>query len=170
MNRIIIGIDNGISGGLVALSDHPGPPIAMTIMPIRRHRSRNEVDVSALSEWLHQACGGWPECATYVIEEPNNSRNAGTAYAVASCFHAIRGYLESKRHSWHRITPQSWQKAMIPKCKAGETKIRALAKARELWPDENWLASKRCKTPHAGLVDAALIAEFGRRSLTVSNG
>jgi len=46
------------------------------------------------------------------------------------------------------------------KREAGMTKVLALAKANELAPDETWLASKRCTTPHDGMVDAFLIARY----------
>jgi len=161
---IYIGIDNGISGGLVALSDHPGPPIATLAMPSARWRSRNEVDIRRVHIWLSEVCNGNLSNAIYAIEEPNNSRNAGTAYSVASSFHSFRGFFEAKILPFERITPQRWQKTMLGKVPTGETKTAALAKANELWPDETWLATPRSKTPHMGIVDAALIAEYGRRN------
>jgi hypothetical protein len=42
---IVIGIDNGISGGIVAISAHHGLIIATTAMPSKKHRARNEVDI-----------------------------------------------------------------------------------------------------------------------------
>jgi len=159
---VYIGIDNGLTGALVALSDHPGPPIGMLAMPSVRHRNRNEVNIRAVHLWLSEVTGGNLSNATYVIEEPNNSRNASTAYSVASSFHSLRGFFEAKMLSWHRITPQSWQKEMLGKVPAGDTKPAALARCRQLWPAETWLASPRCSKPHEGLIDAALIAEYAR--------
>lgn len=160
---IYIGIDNGISGGIAVLSDMAGvAPIALSMIPSLRHRSRNEIDIAALDAWLASIGNGWHIGATYIIEEPNNSRNAGTAYSVAASFHSIRGYLIAKQRRWHRITPQAWQRVMLPGCAAGDTKPAALAKARQLWPTETWKATPRCTTPHVGIVDAALIAEYGR--------
>jgi hypothetical protein len=166
---IIIGIDNGISGGLVAISAHHGLIIATTAMPSRKHRTRNEVDIQAVHRWISGITDGQPGRAAYIIEEPNNSRNASTAYSVAGSFHALRGYLEAYHADARRITPQSWQKAMMGKVPAGETKAFALAKAREIWPEESWLASPRRKVPHEGIVDAALIAEYGRKHLLKNN-
>jgi len=159
---IIIGIDNGISGGIVAISEAHGAIIGMTKMPVRKHRTRKEVDIRAVHLWLTNITGGNLSNADYVIEEPNNSRNASTAYSVASSFHSLRGFFEAKMLNWHRITPQSWQKYMLGKVPKGETKAHALKMARHLWPDENFHASPRCKTAHEGIVDAALIAEYYR--------
>jgi len=158
-----IGIDNGITGALVAISDYDGRIIDMTTMPVKKHRTRNEVDIRAVHLWLSQATGGNLSNADYVIEEPNNARNASTAYSMAASFHSLRGFFETKMLNWNRVTPQAWQKYMLGKVPKGETKNAALIRANEIWPDENWHATRRCKTPHAGLIDAALIAEYGRR-------
>jgi hypothetical protein len=77
-------------------------------------------------------------------------------------FGAIRGVLECKSIRHVRITPHAWQKIMLPGCAKGDTKPASLAKARQLWPQEAWLASPRCKVPNHNLCDAALIAEYGR--------
>lgn len=159
---IYIGIDNGLSGALVALSDHPGPPIAVLVMPRTKWRKRNEVDIITVHIWLSDVTGGNLSNAEYLIEEPNNSRTASTAYSVASSFHSFRGFFNAKCLPFTRITPQSWQRAMLGKVPTGETKIAALKKAQEIWPSESWRASRRCTKPHAGLVDASLIAEYGR--------
>jgi len=162
MSTVIIGIDNGISGALVAISSAHGSIIGMTTMPSVKHKSRNEVNVRAVHLWLSEVTGGNLSNADYVIEEPNNSRTPSTAYSVASSFHSLRGFFETKMLRYSRITPQSWQKYMLGKVPKGETKAYALAKANEIWPDERWLATPRCKTPHEGLVDAALIAFYAR--------
>jgi len=156
---VVIGIDNGISGALVALGDC-GSFIEAITMPSQRWRSRNEVDVKAVHKWLLNVTGGDLTKAHYIIEEPNNSRTPSTAYSVASSFHSLRGLFDTKHLSYDRITPQSWQKAILGKVPKGETKTYALAKAKELWPDERFLASPRCKTAHSGVVDGALIAYY----------
>jgi len=163
MSLIVIGIDNGVSGGLVAISHHHGLIMDKLPMPVQRWRSRNEVNVRAVHKWIDDVTNGNLSNAFYIIEEPNNSKNASTAYSVASSFHSLRAFFETKFLPFERITPQIWQKAMLGNVPTGETKPYALAKARELWPDERWLKTPKCSVPHDGLIDAALIAEYGRR-------
>lgn len=161
---IYIGIDNGISGGIAALSPTPGVGIVcMCPMPIQKTRKGNEIDILAVWEFLDaELCiSRNSERITLVIEEPGGSKSAKAATSMAGSFHALRAMCELKRLRHHRITPQAWQKPML-NAAAGDTKPAALAKARALWPNETWLASPRCKTPHPGLIDAALIAEFAR--------
>ncbi len=158
-----IGIDNGISGGLVAISDHDGSYIDGITMPTHRGRKGNEISILEIEIWLRAVSGGLSKIKSVTVEEPGGSKSARAASSMSGSFFAIIATLDILRTPFHRITPQSWQKVMLPKCKAGDTKPRALALAKELWPDESFLASPRCKVPHDGLIDAALIAEYSRR-------
>lgn len=159
-STVVVGIDNGISGGLVAIGQL-GHVMAMTTMPCKRERKNNEIDICEVWRWM--TSNFLPHAATIVIEEPGGSKSAQAARSMAGSFHALRALCEIKHLKWHRITPQSWQKELLGKIPPGETKPRALALAKTLWPDEPFLATPRCKVPHDGLVDAALIAEYGRR-------
>lgn len=163
MSDIVIGIDNGVSGGVCVLSGHHGLIVGCFPMPVQKVTSRTEVNVCDLVLMLDKVDHKWRGGVVF-IEEPNNSRTPSTAYSVAASFHAVRGMLDIYDVATVRITPQRWQRAMLGKVPTGQTKPAALAKARMLWPDETWLASPRCKVPHDGMVDAALIAEYGRKS------
>lgn len=162
MNRLYIGIDNGLTGAMTALSDHPGPPIAGTPMPTRGKAKGNEVDALAVYEWL-LSLGCAFDRMTVVLETPGkHSPGAQALCSMWDSYGAIRAVLECRSIRHHRITPQAWQKKMLPGCAKGDTKPAALAKARQLWPAESWLRTPRCSKPDDGLVDAALIAEYGR--------
>ncbi|NBU23856.1 MAG: hypothetical protein EBS38_08160 [Actinobacteria bacterium] len=163
MPLVYIGIDNGTTSGAIVALGQCRTIIHATTIPSVNHRSRTEVDIRKVHLWFTEVTGGNLSNAVFGIEEPNNSRNASTAYSVAACFHSFRGFFETKFLPFQRITPQSWQLAMLGKVPKGETKSYALAKSLEIWPEERFLASPRCKTPHPGIIDAALIAEYIRR-------
>ena len=159
---IYIGIDNGLTGAMVALSDHPGPPIACAVMPTRGKTKGNEVDAWELMLWL---CQFDLAQTTVVLETPGkHSPGVQALCSMWDSFGAIRGVIESRSIRHYRIAPQTWQKAMLGKLDKGMTKPAALSKARQLWPDETWLATPRSTKPHEGLIDAALIAEYARIS------
>lgn len=61
------------------------------------------------------------------------------------------------------VHANTWVKA-INRSKAGTAKARAQETAKKLWPKHSFLAP-RGRKPHQGLVDSALIAEYGRRVL-----
>jgi hypothetical protein len=162
VSRIYIGIDNGLTGGLVALSDYPGPLIESWPMPIQSKNKGNEVNAEFVWAFLDK----WDRAyITVILETPGkHSPGAQALCSMWDSFGAIRGVLESRGIRHHRIAPQTWQKAMLGKVEKGQTKPAALARARQLWPDEKWLATPRSTKPHEGQIDAALIAEYGRRN------
>lgn len=159
---IFIGIDNGVSGGLVALSAD-SKIIASLPMPVQKARKGNEIDINITDLWISAVIKESGVPATIIIEEPGGSKSAKAATSMAGSFHSLRCLCVLRAYRWHRITPQIWQKEMLPGCKAGDTKPRALEAVKRLWPSESFLASGRCKVPHEGLVDAALIAEYARQ-------
>lgn len=160
MEKVYVGVDNGISGSLVALSSD-GLVCAKLIMPLHTVRGRDEVDVVAIAEWLLEN-RLTTDRTTVVIEEPGGSQSAKAASSMAGSFHALRATFALLRYKWLRITPQSWQKPML-RCKTGDTKPAAAAMVQSLWPGEDWRASPRCRVLHEGAVDAVLIAEHARR-------
>ena len=162
MSRVYLGIDNGLTGGLVALSDHPGPPIAMIPMPTRGKAKGNEVDAMAVYEWLLSLDTAFDRM-TAVLETPGkHSPGAQALCSMWDSYGAVRAILECRSIRHHRITPQAWQRVMLVGCAKGDTKPAALARCRQLWPDETWLATPRSSKPHEGMLDAALISEYAR--------
>ena len=157
-----IGGDNGISGAFAAI-DAQSKIISMLTMPIQKARKGNEIDVVAVWEWMAPLVKEWGDTRV-TIEEPGGSKSAHAAASMSGSFHTLRALCSLKGLRWHRITPQSWQKILLPNCVAGDTKPRALAAAKALWPSQSFLATVRSTVPHDGLIDAALIAEFARRT------
>jgi hypothetical protein len=158
---IIVGIDNGISGALVALSAHHGLVIDKTLMPTRPSGKSRECNALTLCRWLETF-----ESSNIAVCLETPSKHSPGLLALCSmwdCYGTIRGVLESCGIQHARIAPQTWQSAMLGKVPKGGTKAAARAKAAQIWPDEQWLATPRSKKPHEGYVDAALIAEYYRR-------
>jgi len=160
-----IGIDNGVSGAIAVLTSY-GALVDWAPMPIIRARKGNEIDVCAFWRWVDNATGGktGEGDAVFVLEEPGGSKSARAAASMAASFGALRAALAIKQARWHRVTPQAWQRVLLPGCKKGESKARAIEAAGRLWPNESWRATERCTTAHDGGIDAALIAEYGRRA------
>jgi hypothetical protein len=161
---VLIGVDNGISGALVALTAYSGIILDSILMPTRSTGTSRECDAVAICEWIEKF--QYSDDIAVALETP--SKHSPGTLALCSmwdCYGAIRGILESCGIKHVRIAPRTWQSVMLGVVPKGETKAYARAKAREIWPDEDWLATPRSKKAHEGLVDAALIAEFYRRKL-----
>ena len=80
-------------------------------------------------------------------------------------FRDIEGSPPGHRLRYCTPLPQQWQAEMLRDFKGDDTKERALAAARHLWPTmpvEALRVSPRGTRAHDGIVDALLLAEFAR--------
>tara|TARA_R100001509_G_scaffold165629_1_gene148316 strand:- start:3713 stop:4195 length:483 start_codon:yes stop_codon:yes gene_type:complete len=156
---MIIGIDNGLDGGLVAISKHTGGIISKTVMPTMRRAGKREVNTVEVYKWmvgLHT-----PFCIA--IEEPlKHARSSQAVRSMGISFGKILGMAECKGWDIMCISVHKWQKQMLGHIPKGKTKEAALDLAYELVPDECWQKSKRASKPHDGMVDAFLIARYVR--------
>jgi hypothetical protein len=163
---IIIGIDNGISGSLVAISAYHGKVIDKILMPTRPSDKSRECDAVAICKFILKfTCN---DVIAVALETP--SKHSPGTLALCSmwdCYGVIRGILESCGIKHVRIAPRTWQAEMLGKVPKGETKAYARAKAAQIWHDEDWLATPRSKKAHEGFIDAALIAEYYRKKLSL---
>lgn len=177
MSDIYVGIDNGLTGGVAILSAYHGTVIAAFPMPkmVRnlrgkskgKSRQSNEIDTQMLVKIIKPFSNREGEGFTFAVEEcPEHARKKGAMRSMAMSYGAITGAI-GVCFPYAKIAPvrsgnsaDSWQRAMLGVVK--DTKPVALAKVRERWPNERWLATPRSKVAHMGMVDAALIAEYGR--------
>ena len=171
---MIIGIDNGLDGGIVAISTIAGlPPIAKHVMPTRHvhyaarktteAKTMREIDVRALVTILCSLNCNLEETTVYFEHCPFHADRADVMRSMALSAGKILAVLEAKRFKTVRVLSFDWHPVIIGKIPKGQTKAMALSKVRSLWPDEEWYATGKSTVPHTGLVDAALIAEYGRR-------
>lgn len=163
MSDVIIGIDNGLKGGLCAISSEHGLVIRHTPMPVKDIGNKTEVDVSGLVSWIKDFTG---DDVVVAIEEPlKHARSSQAMRSMAISFGKCLGACETIPVSVYRIQVTDWQKKILGRVAKGQTKARALAVADSIWSGESWLASARSRTPHDGIVDAALIAHYTRTTL-----
>lgn len=165
---IYIGIDNGLSGGVVAIGPCAGTaPILVAKMPVHLVDDAREIDTGALHGMLGELDGP----ATVGVEEcPMHSRDKLAMRSMALSYGLILGVLERfKARGWtiHRVkagnSKAGWQRGMLGgNIPQGQTKKQAAVAAGSIWPEETWIFP-RCTKPHDGCIDAALIAEWLRR-------
>lgn len=160
----VVGIDNGLSGGIAILSQQTGGIIAMTAMPCKERKGKKEIDIKKVYWWILQQMHGRLNSATYYIEEPCGSKSLGAALSMASSFHSLRGLMETKGLDWHGIQARTWQKELMGKTKIAGSKESEQAFALANWKDEKFpTLTPKGKKLHDGVIDATLIAEYGRR-------
>jgi len=166
--KIYVGIDNGLDGGIAVVSED-GKLLFALAMPTCADGKKRKV-LAYMIKILLETCSGESQerGTTVVVERPAGSKSVLAAVSMADSFARIETVLQLGGYRHQFITAKTWQKEFwkVPKMAAGQkfdTKAAALLAANRLWPGFNWLASPRCRVPHDGMIDAALIAEYARR-------
>lgn len=144
---MIIGIDPGKSGAMVALSN------AGTIVDM----IRNEATESDLWHWMKQQKQDAEledDSVRIYLEKVGAMPKQGVSstFKFGQSFGMLRGLCIASEIAFETVTPQTWQKSLG--CRSGGDKNVTKAKAQELFPGT--------KITHKE-ADAILIAEYGRR-------
>lgn len=165
---MIVGIDNGLDGAAVAIGPL-GHVIGSFVMPTftmkkttkaGKKSERREIDSLQLAVLLENLILS-SDSATVIFEEcPDHAKSKAAMRGMGINAGKILGVLEARRLKVHRITSADWHPVILGKFAKGQSKDVAKVKVLEIWPDEIW-RNKRTDF-HSGLVDAALIAHFGR--------
>ncbi len=167
-NQIFIGIDCGLDGALARI-DGQGHILQLDRMPTLKKGKGRKIDIATLSKYLHHQIHDG--AITVTIENPGGHapsaaglRSMTYSFAVteAACVIGRIRYELVMARKWQS---EYWSRPKMPKGQKFDTKAAALEAARKLWPAQDWTHSERAKKPHEGFVDAALIAEWGRRKL-----
>ena len=154
---MIVGIDNGLQGGLCAISKFDGGIIDKIAMPTLQRSKKTEIDAAKIKKWLLDMETPF----VLAVEEPlAHAKSSQAVRSMAISFGKLLGMAECKGYDVARVSVQKWQKKMLGFIPKGMTKIAALNTAERMAPAENWLKNKRCRTPHDGMVDAFLIARY----------
>jgi hypothetical protein len=154
---MIIGIDNGLDGGICAISAHNGAIIDKCEMPTFKRAGKREIDTRSVYNWI---CNLNTE-SRIVIEEPlKHAKSSQAMRSMGISFGKLLGMCEAHMLDVNPIEVIDWQKKMLGKVPKGKTKIIALEVANKLAPDEDWRKSHRCTVAHDGIVDAYLIAKY----------
>jgi|TARA_R110000772_G_scaffold263638_1_gene383524 hypothetical protein len=154
---LIVGIDNGLDGGLCAISLFDGGVISKMAMPTIMVGEKREIDTREIKEWLLYLNTPFH----LAIEEPlAHAKSSQAMRSMALSFGKLIGMAETNNYEVQRVAVHKWQKRILGKISRGTSKQVAFEKAEERVPDEQWLKNSRCRVPHDGMVDAFLIARY----------
>lgn len=104
--------------------------------------------------------------------------NPKSMFTFGDGFGQLRAAVKLQHWPLRYVTPQEWQKHILPpkvkgagKVKASDkkkaTKRAALSFVTRRFPGQTLLASPRHRTPHEGIVDALCILEYARRLMAL---
>lgn len=150
-----VGIDPGQSGGVVFLNDD-GEIIGSDVM-------QGPLWFISVMKPLTETI----ELQTMIFLEkcqPMPKNGSVSMFHYGTHFGELMGMLYALSLPFELVPPQSWTKTMHAGAnKKDPPKVRSLASVQRLFPKANLLATSRSRKPHEGLIDALLIAEYGRR-------
>lgn len=151
---ILIGIDPGQRGAIV-WRDVGGIDHAEIVMP----------NISEFSLYMRVLKSRFEKQVIHAFIEKAQSfpkQGISSAFNYGQHFGELLGVLMAFGIPHTLIAPGTWTRKMFVGAKPGSPKSKALEVARRLFPEIN-LVPEGCKKPHDGIVDALLIAEYGRR-------
>lgn len=179
----IIGIDPGLDGGICIMID--GTIVNCIQMPVEIETTNKKLKSGKLKTQRHIDAYKFADIifahkdAAIYMEKVNPFAGQGSVQStrMAIGIGRLEGVLIGMGFKYTYITPGSWQKEIWQerdrvmreiqdkRTKQGntDTKKTSLNAAQRLFPTVNFIPKGK-RTPHDGLFDAALIAEYGRRS------
>lgn len=156
----IVGVDNGLNGGLVGLCARTGNIVSKTPMPTLIREGKKEVDTHKTHQWI-LGLDEFDQDLYIAIEEPlRHAKSSQAVRSMALSFGKLLGLCEVFGWKHKCVVVRDWQRSMLGSFKKGESKQKALQIANNLEPLEQWLKSSRSTKPHDGMVDAFLIAHY----------
>lgn len=158
MTRYIIGIDNGVSGGIVVLDKVSNNIVFKTVMPVFG-KSKKEYDVQTISGVLKS----FSEDAVAYLEraQPQFRDGKKQAFKTGYGFGVMEGVLAALNIPYFVVAPKVWQKRVFAGLQSDDTKLASLMFCKRTWPTVDWTPTARANKAHDGLTDAACLAYYG---------
>jgi len=156
---MLIGIDPGCSGAIVALNDATDTVVWWDLMPTLKVGKSTRVNGAALASTLAGLRTDTTFGAAHVLIEQVHSMPKQGVSSVFTFGHAAgvaEGVVAGAGIPYTLVTPQAWKgRAGL----IGQDKDAARSRAIQLWPHWRTLDAK---VKGQAVADAALIAKFGR--------
>ena len=161
-----IGIDPGQNGGLVCIDDTK----TVILRYAFKKSAEKYIDILDFIKHLQMIS---ERNAIVILEDVHSifGMSAKSNFSFGYICGLLYGIIKCLNYECIKVQPKVWQKEILgdmekikkANLKSNDTKKMALIKSIELFPEFNNLATPRCSKPHDGLIDALLIAEYGRR-------
>lgn len=165
--KYTIGIDVGKKGGITVLETSTGKILKKQVMPLLED---GDVDGNALLSLL----ADYSEECHCIIEKLHAMPLFGAKgnFGFGGQYYTIKTILRISRTPFTEVMARKWQKQMFEGMKVhkrpkdGRTDTKKMAKIRvmDLYPNEDFVPTKRSRNMHDGMIDSTLIAEYGRRN------
>ena len=163
----VIGIDQGLTGGIAYLEREPGGRVhrlAHAEFSTVKHCGRNEIDARSLGNSVAAMVTLFGKPDLVVAEKIQFRPGQGHATVIGCNFGIVRAVLQRVDAPMIEVEARRWQADILPGTRQGQTKAAAAKYAGKLM-DLDLITPKRGKLPHSGICDAVCLAAWGLRQL-----
>ena len=157
----VFGIDPGQKGAVAELSSN-GVIEFMSPLAVTREK---KLDSGAFARLIEDRMSG--DVRVFVEEPQVFAMNGKSAMTFGRMIGALESILAQYFVRFEFVKPTAWTKELHEGLdRKYSAKARSEIAAGRLFPKQDFLIEgSRSKKPHDGLIDAVLIAEYGRRKL-----
>ena len=134
---IVIGIDNGLSGGICAISRQTGGIIAKTPMPTVQREREMEIDAVSLVKWIKSTLAN-QDAVIFIEACPPHAQQKSTMRSMGISYGIISGATRATL-SWCEVeivrsgNPlDSWQKILLGKQEKGGNKTAHIVTGKQI--------------------------------------
>lgn len=160
-----LGIDPGMGGGWAVL-DASGCSVCHEPMPTLDKVfdvHRLAADMRAIKRRARDE--GATIAAFLEAAAARPGQGVSTMFKFGRVYGMSEMVLAALKIPYELVSPSKWSATMLAGVEGGEkAKSRNIVAAKRLFPTVDMRSSARSKLPHEGIVDAYLIAEWGRRA------
>lgn len=162
--RVSIGIDPGISGGVVAIDAETLRVLEVADCPTVVVGTKTEFDVPAMAALLRRLARPGSQV---VLEKAQAMAKHGTPQGAVSMFHYGAGYgiwlglLGGLGIPYRTVLACQWTRRLLQGM-TGDGKARSIRFAMQMFPGIE-LIPPRCRKPRDGRADAACLAYLGTK-------
>lgn len=158
---LILGIDPGKTGGAALINQYSDILEIEAFKPVGK-----EFDIKRFINMLKDWAFEYDPYYIY-IEKVHSMPKQGVVsmFDFGKTFGQMLGSIETFGHPYDKVPATIWAPNIHKSCgcDAVTAKQKSLQAVDKIWPGVDLRATKRSRTPHSGIVDALLIAEYGRR-------
>ena len=156
------GIDNGLSGAIVAI-DKDLKVIAKYVMPIIKG-DKTDFDMNQISK-IFDEIKSLDSNVIVALEKAHVRPVQGirAAFTTGLCYGMMQAMLSCKGMRYIIVNPSIWMKEVF-QGQNSEDKKASVKWCQQMFPNDNWKETDRCKNIHTGLSDAVAIAYYCRQN------
>ena len=155
-----ISIDNGLGGAICVMKNRK--IIELIIMPVLRTTdTKGEYDINTIVQFLSK----YKENSIMIIEKCHAMPLLGSvqAFSFGKSYGLMIGLAAALKIPYHIIHAKTWQKEMFRDINSDNTKQASVFVAKQLFPEQSFLATERSKKPHDGMTDSCLLGLYAER-------